>query len=87
MINMINIIKNYDSNKKLKSHLNDLLCNEFTQYTSLVNAICNKNTINTIDNITTFDFGFKVNNTNKLKIEMLITKFYWQNLTITYKKD
>jgi len=84
---MINIIKNYDSNKKLKSHLNDLLCNEFTQYTSLVNAICNKNTINTIDNITTFDFGFKVNNTNKLKIEMLITKFYWQNLTITYKKD
>jgi len=84
---MINIIKNYDSNKKLKSHLNDLLCNDFTQYTSLVNAICNKNTINTIDNITTFDFGFKVNNTNKLKIEMLITKFYWQNLTITYKKD
>jgi hypothetical protein len=84
---MINIIKNYKSNKQLKSHLNDLLCNEFTQYTSLVNAICNKNTINTIDNITTFDFGFKVNNTNKLKIEMLITKFYWQNLTINYKKD
>jgi hypothetical protein len=84
---MINIIKNYKSNKKLKSHLNDLLCNEFTQYTALVNAICTKTTINTIDNITTFDFGFKVNNTNKLKIEMLITKFYWQNLTINYKKD
>jgi hypothetical protein len=83
---MINIIKNYESNKKLKSHLNNLLHNEFTQYTALVNAICDKNTINKIDNITTFDFSFNVNNTNKLKIEMLITKFYWQNLTITYKQ-
>jgi len=83
---MINIIKNYESNKKLKSHLNDLLCNEFTQYTALINAICNKNTINSIDNITTFNFDFKVNYNNKRKIKKLITKFYWQNLTITYKQ-
>jgi len=71
---MLNLIKNYRSNKQLSKYLKSIpIAIDVTQYQ-----------IDTHRKIIKFGFDFKVNAINQLRIEMLITKVHSDVFTINY---